>query len=227
MSIGENIQKLRKQSGLSQEELSEKLFVTRQTVSKWELGQSSPDLDYIVKLGEIFNVSTDFLIKGEDNKPVPAVQSSKTIFGKNPLGASLTIGGAIGIFVFIILSTFSDWYVFINGDEYHSLFAFLFCERFTGIFYILCDCVIYGIALLWEGTSKRKEFNVFGVKYNYKFFSASLVSVLSGFSILPLSIFFADGNSLTFIYRCNLLLILILIFTPIVVYFIKRRKSLL
>lgn len=45
MTIGEKIQKLRKQRGLSQEALAEKVTVTRQTISKWELGQSLPDLE--------------------------------------------------------------------------------------------------------------------------------------------------------------------------------------
>ena len=50
MTLGEKIQKLRKQQGLSQEALAEKVTVTRQTISKWELGQSLPDLDFIASL---------------------------------------------------------------------------------------------------------------------------------------------------------------------------------
>ena len=65
MTLGEKIQKLRKQQGLSQEALAEKVTVTRQTISKWELGQSLPDLDFIAQLSEIFNVSSDYLIKDE------------------------------------------------------------------------------------------------------------------------------------------------------------------
>lgn len=61
MTIGEKIQKLRKQRGPSQEALAEKVTVTRQTISKWELGQSTPDLDFIAQLSDIFNVSSDYL----------------------------------------------------------------------------------------------------------------------------------------------------------------------
>ena len=50
MTLGEKIQKLRKQRGLSQEALAEKVTVTRQTTSKWELGQSTPDLDFNASL---------------------------------------------------------------------------------------------------------------------------------------------------------------------------------
>ena len=69
MTLGEKIQKLRKQRGLSQEALAEKVTVTRQTISKWELGQSLPDLDFIAQLSDIFNVSSDYLIKDEMTEP--------------------------------------------------------------------------------------------------------------------------------------------------------------
>lgn len=64
MTFGERIQFLRKQKRMSQEELGEKLEVTRQTISKWELDQSTPDLDYIISISEFFDVTTDYLIKG-------------------------------------------------------------------------------------------------------------------------------------------------------------------
>ena len=70
MTLEEKIQKLRKQRGLSQEALAEKVTVTRQTISKWELGQSAPDLDFIAQLSDIFNVSSDYLIKDEMVEPV-------------------------------------------------------------------------------------------------------------------------------------------------------------
>ena len=65
MSLGYRIQQLRKQRKMSQEELGEKLEVTRQTVSKWELEQSTPDLEYISAISDLFEVTTDYLIKGE------------------------------------------------------------------------------------------------------------------------------------------------------------------
>ena len=63
MTLGEKIQKLRKQRGLSQEALAEKVTVTRQTISKWELGQSTPDLNFIAQLSDIFNVPLIILLK--------------------------------------------------------------------------------------------------------------------------------------------------------------------
>ena len=61
MEIGNNIVNLRKKSGLSQEELAEKVGVARQTISKWELGETSPDLKQAKELSKIFKVSLDEL----------------------------------------------------------------------------------------------------------------------------------------------------------------------
>lgn len=65
MNLAEKIMMLRKQKGWSQEELAMKLNVSRQSVSKWESTSSVPDLSKIIKLSEIFDVSTDFLLKDE------------------------------------------------------------------------------------------------------------------------------------------------------------------
>ena len=65
MILADKIINLRKKNGWSQEELAEKLGVTRQSVSKYEGAQSIPDLDKILKLSELFGVTTDYLIKDE------------------------------------------------------------------------------------------------------------------------------------------------------------------
>lgn len=78
MILAEKITKLRKQNGWSQEELAIKLGVSRQSVSKWESTASIPDLERIIKLAEIFEVSTDYLLKDsleEDITGVTVVES--------------------------------------------------------------------------------------------------------------------------------------------------------
>ncbi len=65
MILADKITMLRKRSGWSQEELAERLGVSRQAVSKWESGTSLPDLDRIIKMSELFCVSTDYLLKDE------------------------------------------------------------------------------------------------------------------------------------------------------------------
>ena len=59
--LGNKIQKLRKENNLTQEELAEKVDVARQTISKWELGETSPDIKQTKKLARIFKVSLDEL----------------------------------------------------------------------------------------------------------------------------------------------------------------------
>ena len=63
MNLSEKLLKLRKQSGLSQQELADQLNVSRQSISKWELNESVPDISNILALSEIYHVSTDYLLK--------------------------------------------------------------------------------------------------------------------------------------------------------------------
>jgi len=65
MILADKIIRLRKQLGWSQEELAEKMNISRQSVSKWESTNSIPDLNRIIKLADIFNVSTDYLLKDD------------------------------------------------------------------------------------------------------------------------------------------------------------------
>ena len=65
MIMADKIMELRKKNGWSQEELAEKLGVSRQAVSKWESAQSAPDTQRILEMSRIFGVSTDYLLKDE------------------------------------------------------------------------------------------------------------------------------------------------------------------
>ena len=71
MSFQERLFNLRRQAGLSQEELANLLGVTRQAVQKWEAGTSRPDMDNLVSLAEYFNVSLDYLVTGKEASPPP------------------------------------------------------------------------------------------------------------------------------------------------------------
>lgn len=80
MMLREKIQKLRKAKGLSQEMLAEQLDVSRQAVSKWELGDSIPETEKIIQLSRLFQVSTDYLLfEDKDNEQYieKAVNTSK------------------------------------------------------------------------------------------------------------------------------------------------------
>lgn len=68
MALSDRIFELRRKNGWSQEELAEKCGVSRQSVSKWESGQSVPDLDKILALSDLFDVTTDYLLKDDSAK---------------------------------------------------------------------------------------------------------------------------------------------------------------
>lgn len=78
MILAEKIIKLRKEQGWSQEDLAMRLDVTRQSVSKWESMASLPDLDKIIKMSELFGVSTDFLLKDESPPEVACINADST-----------------------------------------------------------------------------------------------------------------------------------------------------
>ena len=65
MNFAEKIYALRTQAGLSQASFAEKLQVSRQTVSKWELGTSYPEIDKLVAISDMFHVTTDYLLKDQ------------------------------------------------------------------------------------------------------------------------------------------------------------------
>ena len=70
MVLGEKLLYLRKKQGMSQEQLAAKVTVSRQAISKWELGESLPDTENILQLTKIFNVTADFLLNDEIDIPV-------------------------------------------------------------------------------------------------------------------------------------------------------------
>ena len=81
MNIADRIQNLRKVKGISQEELADRIGVSRQAVSKWESEQSIPEIDKIVLMSEFFEVTTDYILKGiEVEKQAPARTQNASIF---------------------------------------------------------------------------------------------------------------------------------------------------
>ena len=79
MTLSEKILRLRTEKGLSQLELAEQLEVSRQSVSKWETGQSVPDLDKLIKLSDLFGVTVDELVR-EGERPQPPQPEPRVIY---------------------------------------------------------------------------------------------------------------------------------------------------
>jgi len=98
MEIGNKILNLRKKNNITQEQLAEKMNVARQTISKWELGETSPDLKQAKQLSKIFNVSLDELV---DNQ-VKDLLVEKVSNTEKLAGITIKILKVIGI-VFIVM----------------------------------------------------------------------------------------------------------------------------
>lgn len=74
MHIGENIAELRRREGWSQEQLADRLGVTRQSVSKWESGSATPELEKLTALADLFGVSLDHLVRGTEDTAAPELK---------------------------------------------------------------------------------------------------------------------------------------------------------
>ena len=96
MNIADRIQYLRKQKGLSQEELADKICVSRQAVSKWESEQSTPDLDKIIVMSDLFEVTTDYILKGIEPVSTTSKKTIKALY----LGFVLVFATIAGIWSF-------------------------------------------------------------------------------------------------------------------------------
>lgn len=89
MNMADRIQALRKAKGMSQEQLADAVGVSRQAVSKWESEQASPDLDKVIIMSEIFDVTTDYIlkgiepVKGEDHKTMADVIEKRVLTEDN------------------------------------------------------------------------------------------------------------------------------------------------
>lgn len=164
MAFGETLTTLRRSKGLSQEQLALELNISRQTISKWELGQSTPDLDCLSKLSDFFGVSTDHLIKGEPTVSDATVpETPKQTDRKHNiayewcfyLGLSVFLMAMAGITVLVICSAFKPFTAIINGRKYTKLLGFLLGTHTFWFFAILCVLLAIGISLSLFGIMKN------------------------------------------------------------------------
>ena len=167
MTFGETLSNLRKAKGLSQEQLAEELGLTRQTISKWELNQSTPDIDYLLQLSNFFDVSTDYLIKGEkimelsvsdiihsesNGKEHSKIKPNNIrvykwyFLGFGCVGLSL-----IGIIIFVICSVIHPCLAMTDNGDYTGLIGFLIVTETVQYFIILSVIFIVGCLLAAYG----------------------------------------------------------------------------
>lgn len=111
MKLSEKIIRLRKGRGLSQEELAERLGVSRQAVSRWESGTALPDAGNLRQISRLFEVSADYLLDEEQESPkVPAAAPAKPhrTNGKEIAGGCMAMLGFWGNVIIYIASRFVE-----------------------------------------------------------------------------------------------------------------------
>lgn len=107
MTLSEKLYSLRRKQGLSQEALAEKLDCSRQVISKWENGTTTPDAEMLQKYSELFGVSIDYLVKEDIEKPTSVQPTGKDNGNKKLLGILglvLSLMGCVSLIVFGAIS---------------------------------------------------------------------------------------------------------------------------
>ena len=146
--FSERFRELRKKSGLSQEELAEKLNVSRQAVSKWETGAAVPTADKLAEIADFFGVSLDMLMRG-DNSEIPQNRREDSTKKLRKVTAVCMIAAAVlAVLILAVLQLTG------NGDSIAASSAVTL--NGTGIVAILAVlCGILGIALLISSIKRR------------------------------------------------------------------------
>lgn len=155
MKLGDRIVALRKARGMSQEQLAQHLEVSRQSVSKWELNEATPDLNRVVAMSELFGVTTDYLLKEEGHEYGKSTSKSPQ-FPNHPAGDSKWLGMTLVIVCSLVI--FGMWAVvnlkdtnyisFKNGGVVYSgtgLLAYLFLGAGRPLPLLIFCCLVIGV----------------------------------------------------------------------------------
>jgi|AGTN01.3.fsa_nt_gi Predicted transcriptional regulators len=146
-TVGSHIRKLRKQRGLSQQALAEKLNVTRQAVSQWENGNTQPDLDTLARIAKAFDVDILEVIYGEKRKAPPHLtpqQRKRHRIGFIVFGA---LSLAVGALSLILKPHLYDWY--FRYENTALLVAY--CYYIEPLLYISIPlAALNGCSLVWD-----------------------------------------------------------------------------
>ena len=149
MSLGERLYELRKKKGLSQEEVAEKLNVTRQSVSKWETDESKPDFDKIVPICELYEISTNELLNG--TKEEKEEKEVEVINNDNKKKRAIIISTAVFLYFAALIWIVVSEVAFNLNEGFMVGGFFLICAIAT------CLLIYQGIVLSTTITKKRKE----------------------------------------------------------------------
>lgn len=124
--FGARLQTLRRQAGMSQQDLADQLHVSRQSVSKWELGTAKPDLDNVIRLSELFSVSLDELVLGKiPHLDLHSVQQKPEQKSAKRMWICLILGVLYIVLAFALLPVHQLFDQQLHGNWYTSAWVYL------------------------------------------------------------------------------------------------------
>ena len=205
MNLGETIYKLRTEKQLSQGDLAEMLEVSRQSISKWENNSAVPELEKLIRLSEIFEVSLDELVKGEEkSKDVPPEVRTEVVYVKQKGFPPRKIAGTI-LFCMAFLVTIL---LFVAGAGLAGLiFAspFLVCgiicftfRKNVGLWCAWAAYVLFDIYMSYAtGISRSSVIHTFQWTYhmNYMRLAFAWILVISLLLMMAITIIRLGKNS--------------------------------
>jgi transcriptional regulator with XRE-family HTH domain len=185
MKFNENLKYLRKEAGLTQEQLAEQLNVSRQAVTKWESGQSLPDIENLKEISMIFSVTIDSLV-GE-------IESKSTLRIKKKINdIGWFIFGGATLLIFYLIIPIYDFISQISENEEVNIFVLIGISIIAFILLIICikkylgnyKQEIINMKDTEEGRKERKY--VYMKKYTYSLSTWIVLSIISNLGYLPL-----------------------------------------
>ena len=206
MIFSEKITELRKRSGLTQEQFGDKIGVSRQAVSKWEMAQSVPDINKVMAIADFFEVPVDFLLKDDldledlgtpkiqvsppdPSRKVITLEEAQDFFTVRKKTAGLT---RLAIFL-VVLSPVCSYFIAVTGDE-----RIIGIGIIVQIIFMLCAAITIIVAVWGEKKYKyfkepdrEIDYGVKGVAEDYikDFDRTRLLGILAGIVFLVVSLF--------------------------------------
>jgi len=162
MSLGERLLNLRKEKHLSQEEVADKINVSRQTISKWETDQSTPDFDKIMPLCKLYEISADELLTGKEEKK-QNVNEEPIIYNEG-ISKKRAIGIGIGVLLYFFAIAFiavSITVFMLNPIIASSIFLLIIG---FATFVIIYTCIIYKKRKVIKEENKEEDNSLKGIK---------------------------------------------------------------
>lgn len=160
MTIGEKLQRLRKAHNWTQEELAERVGVSRQSLSKWESDAALPDTANVIALADMFGVTTDYLLREDGPTPAPSigqetagvpVKQAAWYPSPREVGARLIVASAlIGLIVLRICASFYPAMAIVDERVYSGFAGFLQCYDLWWLLWLLLIVLALGL-LQWFG----------------------------------------------------------------------------